>query len=69
MRKIKVRIIGSETECAEILDLLRTTDRVKRCRKIDRTPVTRTYSRTFGSAESIYYVEMSKKNKVHEENL
>lgn len=67
MRKIKVRIIGSESECYELEQILRQTGRVKTVRRIDRSEtvdIGRVYSRTFGSAPSVYYLELTKKNRV-----
>lgn len=66
MRKIKVRIIGEREECEELLTLLRTTGRMKRVRRVHRNVGQRVYSRTFGSASTIYYLEMTKKNRCSE---
>jgi len=57
MNKIKIRIIGSQQQCERILSLL---PNVKRVRKLDRSVEREKnpYSRTFGKAEFVYYVEL-----------
>jgi len=57
MKKVKVRIIGSLSDCERILSLLPKPTKV---RKIDRSfqREKNPYNRIFGKAEFVYYVEL-----------
>jgi len=57
MKKVKVRIIGSLSDCERILSLLPKPIKV---RKIDRSfqREKNPYNRIFGKAEFVYYVEL-----------
>jgi len=69
---MKIRIVGSKENCERILSLLEPEAkvwggrRIWKVRKFDRDPEKDKYSSTFGTAESVFYLTMSLRDRKEE---